>query len=86
LGWETFTDNIIAELNERNEGCVFLLWGSHAQKKGKNINQQKHLVLNGPHPSPLSAYRGFLGCQHFSKANQWLEAQNKSAINWQVSE
>ena len=86
LGWETFTDNIIAELNDRNEGCVFLLWGSHAQKKGKNINQQKHLVLNGPHPSPLSAYRGFFGCQHFSKANQWLEAQNKSAINWQVSE
>ena len=86
LGWETFTDKIITELNERNQGCVFLLWGSHAQKKGKNINQQKHLVLNGPHPSPLSAYRGFFGCQHFSKANQWLVAQNKSAINWQISE
>lgn len=86
FGWETFTDNVIAEINNYNAGCVFLLWGSHAQKKGKNINQQKHLVLNGPHPSPLSAYRGFFGCQHFSKANQWLQAQNKSAINWQISD
>ena len=86
LGWETFTDNIIAEINLHNAGCVFLLWGSHAQKKGKNINQQQHLVLNGPHPSPLSAYRGFFGCQHFSKANQWLQAQKKNAINWQISE
>ena len=86
LGWETFTDKIIAEINQHNKGCVFLLWGSHAQKKGKSIDQQKHLVLAGPHPSPLSAYRGFFGCQHFSKANQWLVAQNKSAINWQISE
>ena len=86
LGWETFTDKIIAEINQHNQGCVFLLWGSHAQKKGKSIDQQKHLVLAGPHPSPLSAYRGFFGCQHFSKANQWLVAQNRSAINWQISE
>ncbi len=86
LGWETFTDKIIAELNEHNSGCVFLLWGSHAQKKGKNIDQQKHLVLNGPHPSPLSAYRGFFGCQHFSKANSWLSERNIPAINWQISD
>jgi uracil-DNA glycosylase len=86
LGWETFTEKIIAEINQHNVGCVFLLWGSHAQKKGKKIDQQKHLVLNSPHPSPLSAYRGFFGCQHFSKANLWLQAKNKSAINWQVSD
>lgn len=85
LGWETFTDKIITELNKHNAGCVFLLWGSHAQKKGKNIDQEKHYVLNGPHPSPLSAYRGFFGCQHFSKANLWLTAQNKSMINWQIN-
>lgn len=86
LGWEEFTNKIIAEINQHNVGCVFLLWGSHAQKKGKNIDQQKHLVLNGPHPSPLSAYRGFFGCQHFSKANLWLTAHNKTAINWQISD
>lgn len=86
LGWETFTDNIIAQLNERNAGCVFMLWGSHAQKKGKNINQDKHFVLKGPHPSPLSAYRGFFGCQHFSKANQWLNEQKKTIIDWRVNE
>ena len=85
LGWGTFTDKIIAEINQHNQGCVFLLWGSHAQKKGKNIDQEKHYVLNGPHPSPLSAYRGFFGCQHFSKANLWLTAQNKSMINWQIN-
>ena len=75
LGWETFTEQVINELNERNDGCVFILWGAHAHKKGKNINQDKHLVLSGPHPSPLSAYRGFFGCQHFSKANAWLTKQ-----------
>ena len=72
LGWETFTDKIIAELNQHNIGCVFVLWGSH--------------VLSGPHPSPLSAYRGFFGCQHFSKANAWLQTQNKAVINWQISD
>lgn len=86
LGWEIFTDKIIAELNEQNSGCVFMLWGSHAQKKGKNISQDKHLVLNGPHPSPLSAYRGFFGCQHFSKANQWLSDNNIEPIDWQLSD
>ena len=56
-------------MNQQNAGCVFILWGAHAQKKGKNINSDKHLILNGPHPSPLSAYRGFFGCKHFSKTN-----------------
>ncbi|SEK73977.1 Uracil-DNA glycosylase [Colwellia chukchiensis] len=86
LGWETFTDSIIAALNQHNAGCVFLLWGSHAQKKGKDINQDKHLVLTAPHPSPLSAYRGFFGCQHFSKANRWLKAHHKSVIDWHIPE
>lgn len=82
LGWETFTDSIIEAINRHNSGCVFILWGAHAQKKGRNIDETKHLVLNGPHPSPLSAYRGFFGCQHFSKANNWLLKQGKTAINW----
>ena len=83
LGWETFTDKIIEEINQHNEGCVFILWGAHAQKKGRNIDKDKHLVLNGPHPSPLSVYRGFFGCQHFSKANAWLRKKDKQMINWQ---
>ena len=82
LGWETFTDNIISEINEKNSGCVFILWGAHAKKKGKSINQDKHLVLAGPHPSPLSAYRGFFGCKHFSTANNWLTAQGETPIDW----
>lgn len=84
LGWETFTESIIEQLNQHNSGCVFLLWGSHAQKKGKNIDVSKHLVLTGPHPSPLSAYRGFFGCKHFSQANTWLNAKHKNEINWQI--
>lgn len=86
LGWETFTDKIIEQINLHNDGCVFILWGAHAQKKGRNINKnsEKHLILNGPHPSPLSAYRGFFGCQHFSKANAWLAKQGKQVINWQL--
>ncbi len=85
LGWEQFTDHIIEQINQQNEGCVFLLWGAHAHKKGRNIDQQKHLVLAGPHPSPLSAYRGFFGCKHFSQANAWLEQQGKAAIDWQLN-
>jgi uracil-DNA glycosylase len=85
LGWERFTDKIIAEINQHNDGCVFILWGAHAQKKGRSIDGSKHLVLNGPHPSPLSAYRGFFGCQHFSKANHWLVNQGKSAIDWRLN-
>jgi uracil-DNA glycosylase len=84
LGWEEFTDAIINEINERNSGCVFLLWGSHAQKKGNNIDENKHCVLKAVHPSPLSAYRGFFGCQHFSKANQWLTQRSKTPIDWTV--
>jgi len=84
LGWETFTDKVIAQINQHNEGCVFILWGAHAQKKGRNINENKHLILNGPHPSPLSAYRGFFGCQHFSKANAWLVKNGKKAIDWNL--
>ncbi len=83
LGWETFTDKIIDQINQYNDGCVFILWGAHAQKKGRNIDENKHLTLNGPHPSPLSAYRGFFGCQHFSKANDWLAQKGKETISWQ---
>jgi len=85
LGWEIFTDKIIEEINQHNDGCVFILWGAHAQKKAlkaEGIDETKHLVLNGPHPSPLSAYRGFFGCQHFSKANAWLKEQAKEEIDW----
>lgn len=83
-GWESFTDAIVDVLNQGREGLVFMLWGSYAQKKGAKIDRSKHLVLSGPHPSPLSAYRGFFGCKHFSKANDYLESQGKSPINWQL--
>jgi uracil-DNA glycosylase len=81
-GWERFTDRVIQVLNDHGEGVVFLLWGSYAQKKGKLIDRQKHFVLEGPHPSPLSAYRGFFGCRHFSRANQYLIDRGKTPINW----
>ena len=84
LGWETFTEQVINELNEKNDGCVFILWGAHAHKKGKNINKEKHLVLAGPHPSPLSAYRGFFGCKHFSQANTWLTKHEIGQIDWHL--
>ncbi len=84
LGWETFTDEVIAQLNQFNDGCVFMLWGSHAQKKGKNIDTNTHCVLNSVHPSPLSAYRGFLGCRHFSQANDWLGKNNQKTIDWKI--
>lgn len=83
-GWEQFTDQIIYQVNERCENVVFLLWGSYAQKKGAVINREKHLVLEAPHPSPLSAHRGFLGCQHFSQANNYLLGAGKSVIQWQL--
>lgn len=81
-GWENFTDATIKALNDRDEGVVFMLWGSFAQKKAALIDQEKHLVLKAPHPSPLSAYRGFFGCKHFSRCNTWLEKRNVSGINW----
>ena len=84
LGWETFTDRVIAMLNQEREGLVFLLWGSHAQKKGAFIDRSRHCVLTAPHPSPLSAYRGFFGCKHFSQANAYLQQQGLAAIDWQV--
>ena len=84
LGWEQFTDRVIATLNAERSGIVFLLWGSHAQKKGQFIDRQKHHVLMAPHPSPLSAHRGFLGCGHFSETNRLLQAQGLPAIEWQL--
>lgn len=83
-GWETFTDTVIKTINEKCEGVVFMLWGSPARKKASMIDKTKHLVLEAPHPSPLSAHRGFLGCDHFTKANEYLKAHNKEAINWQL--
>lgn len=84
IGWERFTDQVISKLSEQCQGIVFLLWGSHAQRKGSVIDASKHHLLKAPHPSPLSAHRGFFGCRHFSQANELLQAQGKAAINWQV--
>lgn len=81
-GWERFTDRIVALLNEGREGLVFLLWGSYAIKKGALIDRRRHLVLETVHPSPLSAHRGFFGCRHFSRANQYLQSQGKHPIDW----
>lgn len=83
-GWEQFTDKIINIINEQCEHVVFMLWGSYAQKKGQMIDASRHLVLKAPHPSPLSAYRGFLGCRHFSQANSYLVAHGRQAIDWQL--
>jgi len=83
-GWESFTDKVIETVNEQNDHVVFLLWGSYAQKKGAFIDTEKHLVLKAPHPSPLSAHRGFLGCKHFSKANQYLTQHGKTPIHWEL--
>lgn len=83
-GWETFTDKAIQLVNDQCQGVVFLLWGSYAQKKAAFINTHKHLVLKAPHPSPLSAHRGFIGCGHFSQTNQYLQSCNKKPINWQL--
>jgi uracil-DNA glycosylase len=83
-GWEVFTDKVISVLNERGKNLVFLLWGSYAQRKGAMIDRDRHLVLQSPHPSPLSAHRGFFGNQHFSRANAWLREHNKTPIDWRV--
>jgi uracil-DNA glycosylase len=85
-GWETFTDKVIDAVNEHTNGTVFLLWGSHAQKKQQRLDKHRHYILSSPHPSPLSAYRGFFGCGHFSKANELLSAQQKAPINWCLPE
>ncbi len=81
-GWEIFTDNVIKEIDRKCDGVVFLLWGNYAHKKGKIIARKKHYVLTSSHPSPLSAYRGFLGCGHFKKTNEILVKAQKSPIKW----
>ncbi|MEG1615312.1 MAG: uracil-DNA glycosylase [Bacteroidales bacterium] len=81
-GWEEFTDAVIKKLSDEGENIVFLLWGSPAQKKGRFIDRTKHLVLESPHPSPLSAYRGFLGNGHFNRTNEYLTAHGLTPINW----
>lgn len=83
-GWETFTDQAIRVLEQQREGLVFLLWGSYAQKKGQFIDGKRHLVLKSVHPSPLSAHRGFIGCGHFSRTNQWLQDRGEPAIDWRL--
>lgn len=84
IGWERFTDAVIRQLSSHREGIVFLLWGSFAQQKAALIDASRHHILKAPHPSPLSAHRGFFGCRHFSKANQILEQQGGSAIDWSL--
>ncbi|MGR5064149.1 uracil-DNA glycosylase [Photobacterium sp. DNB22_13_2] len=82
IGWEVFTDRLIEVIDQHCEGVIFLLWGAHAQKKGKKINTERHHVLRSAHPSPLSAYRGFFGCKHFSQTNKLLNQMNKPSIDW----
>ena len=83
-GWEQFTDAIIQAVNEQDRPIVYMLWGKPAQSKMKMLNNPKHLVLTAPHPSPLSAYRGFFGCKHFSKANEFLVKNGIEPIDWQI--
>jgi len=84
LGWELFTDSIIKKISDKNEGVVFLLWGAFAQKKSILIDARKHHILTTTHPSPFSAYKGFLGCKHFSKTNKILLNNNQQPINWKL--
>lgn len=86
MGWEQFTDRAIQVVSEVRKGVVFMLWGSYAQKKAQLIDSSKHLVLRAPHPSPLSVYRGFMGCGHFSLANQYLQKQGEVPIDWHLPE
>jgi uracil-DNA glycosylase len=81
-GWETFTDQILKHLNDREKPCVFLLWGTPARQKKALITESRHIILEAPHPSPLSAYRGFMGCKHFSKANEALQTLGECPIDW----
>ncbi|MBE6128036.1 MAG: uracil-DNA glycosylase [Erysipelotrichaceae bacterium] len=83
-GWETFTDNVIRKINERETPVVFLLWGRDARSKASMIDRSRHLVLEAAHPSPLSAYHGFFGCRHFSRANAFLKQNGLKEINWQI--
>ena len=84
MGWERFTDKVIEVINNKLENVVFILWGAYAQKKGAKIDSSKHLILKAPHPSPLSAYRGFFGSKPFSTTNSYLKDNNKKPINWQL--
>ncbi len=84
LGWEQFTDAVINILNEQDRPIVFLLWGKPAQQKAAKLNNSNHLILKAPHPSPLSAYRGFFGCKHFSMANEFLQEHGLEPIDWQI--
>lgn len=81
-GWERFTDAVVRAIAERKEGVVYMLWGNYAQKKGAIADPERNLILRAVHPSPLSAYRGFFGCRHFSMANDYLVKQGKEPINW----
>lgn len=83
-GWETFTDAVISSLNRSENPIVFILWGSNARSKKKLISNKNHLILEAPHPSPLSAYNGFFGCRHFSRTNKFLTDNNRSPIDWSV--
>lgn len=83
-GWEQFTDAVIRAVNEKEEPVVFLLWGRPAQLKKNMLSNPKHFILEAPHPSPLSAYRGFFGCKHFSKTNEFLTENGLSPIDWQI--
>lgn len=83
-GWEQFTDALIEEVNRQDRPIVYLLWGSPAQKKAKMLDNPKHLILKAPHPSPLSVYRGFFGCKHFSQCNDFLVANGETPIDWQI--
>src|SRR5689334_17903312 len=85
-GWERFTDAVIQLVNAKEQPVVFMLWGSYAQKKAAFVDQSRHLVLKAPHPSPLSAHSGFLGCRHFSKANAFLESRGLPPIDWALPE
>lgn len=84
IGWEEFTDAAIRILNEQDRPIVYLLWGKPAQMKKSMLNNPKHLILEAPHPSPLSAYRGFFGCQHFSKTNEFLQENGLEPVDWQI--
>lgn len=83
-GWERLTDTALRAVNERCQRVVFMLWGSHARRKAALVDGERHLVLEAPHPSPLSAHRGFFGCRHFSRANRWLEDNGVEPVNWQL--
>lgn len=82
FGWQQFTDQVIRLINQHCQHVVFFLWGANAQRKAQFIDSERHSILTAPHPSPLSSYRGFFGCKHFSMANQYLKQHNKLAINW----